>query len=132
MAELRANLARQPGADVVDEARTLKLELAKKTKIIQGLAAEKNMYMTESEQARDKVETMSEELHTIKRKLLDMSKKYTKLKDDLAAAAKATPAASGRFVLTDASLTHQDITVLPSSISVKPKFVGGGFNLSTA
>ncbi len=52
LSELRANLARQPGPDVVDEARSLRSEMQKKIKAIQSLTAERNMYMTENEQAR--------------------------------------------------------------------------------
>ena len=43
LSELRAGLARQPGPDVIDEARSLRTELQKKTKVIQSLIAERNM-----------------------------------------------------------------------------------------
>ena len=52
VAELRHNLARQPGPDIIDEARSLKVELQKKVKVIQSLTAERNMYITDNEQVR--------------------------------------------------------------------------------
>jgi chromosome segregation ATPase len=125
VAELRANLARQPGTDVMDEARSLNVELQNKTKLIQGLAAERNMYMTDNEQVRQKMNTMAEELNESRRKALDLSKKHQKLLAKF----------QSRFTMDGGlpSVIHQEITVLSSvPSSIKPKFVGGGFNLSSA
>ena len=55
LTELREHLARQPGPEVIDEARSLKMEVQKKVKMVQSLTAERNMYMTENLQGKNKL-----------------------------------------------------------------------------
>lgn len=123
VADLRASLARQPGADVIDEARSLKVELQKKTKIIQSLAAERNMFVTDNEQVRAQMDAMAQELHEARKKALDMAKKFQKAKDQLA----RLPQRVGDYEVAQ-------ITLLPSATSApsKQKFIGGGFNFMAA
>ena len=78
LSELRAGLARQPGEDVIAEARSLRTELQKKAKVIQSLVAERNMYMTENLQGRQRLDALAEELSSARRQALDLSKKYQK------------------------------------------------------
>ena len=134
LTELRAHMARQPGPEVVDEARTLKMEVQKKVKVVQSLTAERNMYMTENLQVRERMETMSEELHEAKRKALDVTKKYAKVKDDLVKLTAAATSSSGPSTSATADGTVTTITLIPSTSSApsRPKrIVGGGFNLSS-
>ena len=142
LTDLRAHMARQPGAEVVDEARNLKMEVQKKTKMVQSLTAERNMYMTDNLQVREKMEAMSEELHEAKRKTLDLSKRFQRAKEELNKlhsqgprttsspnyATVASADANGETMLTT-------ITLIPSTGSApsRPKrIVGGGFNLSSS
>ena len=119
----RAGLARQPGGDVIDEARSLRTELQKKIKVIQSLVAERNMYMTENLQGRQRLDALAEELNGSRRQALDLSKKYQKLKET----AKSGPAVPERM----GGHSTTTISLLPATSSApsKPKFVGGGFNL---
>ena len=121
--ELRANLSRTPGPEVIDEARSLRTEMQKKVKIIQSLTAERNMYMTENAQVRQRMDVMAEELHESRRSALDLSKKLQKLKETRL---KEQTVQIGKF---DETTT---ISLLPSASSApsRPKFIGGGFNLS--
>ena len=142
LTELRAHMARQPGAEVVDEARSLKMEVQKKTKMVQSLTAERNMYMTDNLQVREKMDAMSEELHEAKRKTLDLSKKFQRAKEELMklhASTNATTSSSSQQLphhpnyATDGG-TLTTITLIPSTGSApsRPKrIVGGGFNLSS-
>ena len=125
LSELRAGLARQPGEDVIAEARSLRTELQKKAKVIQSLVAERNMYMTENLQGRQRLDALAEELSSARRQALDLSKKYQKLKE-------AKPLVSAPQSM--AGHTTTTISLLPATTTApsKPKFVGGGFNLTSS
>ena len=81
------------------------------------------MYMTENAQVRQRMDVMAEELHESRRSALDLSKKLQKLKETRL---KEQTVQIGKF---DETTT---ISLLPSASSApsRPKFIGGGFNLS--
>ena len=124
-------MARQPGPEVIDEARSLRTELQKKIKFIQSLTAERNMYMSENVQARQRMDAMSEELGEARKQTMEISKKFKKLKEQMQQQRTTAQTPAPRHA--DASSTTT-ISLLPSAMSFtsKPKFVGGGFNLSSS
>ena len=62
------------------------------------------MYITDNEQVRQRLDTMSEELHEARRKALDWTKKYQKLKEDIA---KGPPTVWNSIILRYYILWHR-------------------------
>ena len=88
------------------------------------------MYITDNEQVRKRMDTMSEELNEARRKALDMTKKYQKAKEDLA----KVPTMAGQVSKMGHDGVTTTISLLPTAgaapIGRQHKFVGGGFNLA--
>ena len=84
------------------------------------------MYMTENLEGRQRLDALAEELNGARRQALDLSKKYQKLKENAKSTGPAVPDRSSHTTTT--------ISLLPATTSApsKPKFVGGGFNLSAS
>ena len=73
---------------------------------------------------------MSEELSEARRTSLDMKKKYQKMKEDFA---KMAASSQEPKIGQQGDGTSTTIRLLPSTGTApfRPKFVGGGFNLSS-
>ena len=80
-------------------------------------------YITENLQGRQRLDALAEELNGARRQALDLSKKYQKLKESK----RPVPAVPERMIGHTTT-----ISLLPSTVTAptKPKFVGGGFNLT--
>ena len=80
-------------------------------------------YITENLQGRQRLDALAEELNEARRQALDLSKKYQKLKESK----PPVPAVPERMIGHTTT-----ISLLPSTVTAptKPKFVGGGFNLT--
>ena len=127
LAELRTALARQPSGDkAADEARRLKAELRQKVDQQRGLEAENNALKSGRANAEERAAKVEEECNEMKKKLLEVTKKYQKLREQ----------AKKRKELED----EHDIKIKPKSAPPKPlvrssswtprKFVGGGFRIA--
>ena len=144
-----ALLRQQPESELVEEVKTLRSDLKKKTSQVHGLMAEKNMNNSDLTSMKAVQEKLEDELHAAKRKSLDLSKKYVKLKEQNATMLKSlsdlgvqvvngTPghringlddSLDGMFTTggPEVSVAAAPTTNLPQT---RAKFVGGGFNLS--
>lgn len=73
---------------------------------------------------------MSEELSEARRTSLDMKKKYQKMKEDFS---KMAASSQEPKIGQQGDGTSTTISLLPSTGTApfRPKFVGGGFNLSS-
>ena len=80
--------------------------------------------MTENLQGRQRLDALAEELNGARRQALDLSKKYQKLKETKPPGATVPERMIGHTTT---------ISLLPSTTTAptKPKFVGGGFNLTS-
>ena len=104
------------------------MEVKKKSDIINGLTAEKNMYQSEVILLEEKLSAMADECHAIKRKYLDLTKSHTKLKESMK---KASVLPKIDVEPTSGVGLAQEIAIIASVTPPnKPKFVGGGFSIS--
>ena len=76
-----ALLRQQPESELMEEVKTLRSDLKKKTTQVHGLMAEKNMNNSELTSMKAVQEKLEDELHVAKRKALDWNKKFAKLKE---------------------------------------------------
>ena len=103
------------------------MELKKKSDVINGLIAEKNMYQSEVILLEETLSAMADECHVVKRKFLDLTKKHAKLRE--------TASKDSNLPKVDIEPSHgglaQEIAIIASVTPPnKPKFVGGGFSIS--
>ncbi|DBB05834.1 hypothetical protein WJX82_007880 [Trebouxia sp. C0006] len=115
--ELKNILARQPGPEVAEQLSIYQANLREKTKQMKAMASELNMYQAQVNEYKYQIERLTRDLNDMKRKYLEQRRREQltmerdrslKPQNLIAAVGVATP---------------------PESI---PKFVGGGFSLSTA
>ena len=143
-------MRQQPEEELMEEVKTLRSDLKKKTFQVHGLMAEKNMNNSDLASMKAVQEKLEDDLHAAKRKALDLSKKYAKLKEQNTAMQKSlsdmgiqvvngTPGGhrlngfddsmDGLFTSggPEVAVAAAPTTNLPQT---RAKFVGGGFNLS--
>eukprot|EP00388_Colpodella_angusta_P034098 GDKK01031395.1.p1 GENE.GDKK01031395.1~~GDKK01031395.1.p1 ORF type:complete len:895 (-),score=273.63 GDKK01031395.1:85-2769(-) len=75
--ELRALLARQPGAEVVAQLSQCQQSLKDKERKMKAMASELNMYHSQVQEYKDEIERLTHELHDIKRKFFEKRKMET-------------------------------------------------------
>ena len=129
-----ALLRQQPDPEVTEEVKLLRSEVKKKTVLLHGLMAEKNMHMAEISTMKASQERLADELHASKRKVLDWNKKHTKLKEQNASLQKnlsdlGVSSSSTANVNEDLFLAPE-VAVTSAPTQSRAKFVGGGFNLA--
>ena len=147
-----ALLRQQPESELMEEVKTLRSDLKKKTTQVHGLMAEKNMNNSELTSMKAVQEKLEDELHVAKRKALDWNKKLAKLKEQNTSMQKSLTdlgvqvvpptgggGSGGRLNSIDSSLDGllngaPEVAVVSAPTMNQPqtraKFVGGGFNLS--
>merc|ERR1711998_334886 len=79
--ELKNILARQPGPEVAEQLAIYQENLSTKTKQMQSMAAELNMYHAQVNDYKDEIERLTRELQDMKRKYFDQKRREQLLKD---------------------------------------------------
>ncbi|XP_059079555.1 cilia- and flagella-associated protein 58-like [Tigriopus californicus] len=127
--DLRASLARHPGVDVLDEIRDLKKELMKKSDQHLGLYAENNMYRSQIKELKLKIEKYLDDYHAVKRKLVDVTKMYQKLREEKLSRLK-------REKESQSQSQSRSLRRVQSARAWRPSgsrnFMGGGYNMSNS
>jgi hypothetical protein len=80
--DLEALTQRRLNPEFAEEFVKLKFESRKKTEVLKGLTAEKNMYISEISEFKRVIELMTSKLRVEKRKHLCLSKKFQRLKEE--------------------------------------------------
>ncbi|XP_047099188.1 cilia- and flagella-associated protein 58-like [Schistocerca piceifrons] len=112
--ELVQKTEKQPVQEMSDKLAEMKHTLQKRTQSVKCLETEMMMYKDEAKEYKHKVELMKEELNEFKKLYYELKRKEQKRKEQMAEDARA-------------------INIFPHLISnevrIKPRFIGGGFNL---
>ncbi|KAL3144393.1 hypothetical protein ABBQ32_004147 [Trebouxia sp. C0010 RCD-2024] len=114
--ELKNILARQPGPEVAEQLSIYQANLREKTKQMKAMASELNMYQAQVNEYKYQIERLTRDLNDMKRKYLEQRRR-----EQLA-------------MERERSLKPQNLIAAvggATSLDGMPKFVGGGFSLST-
>ncbi|XP_071828537.1 cilia- and flagella-associated protein 58-like [Apostichopus japonicus] len=110
--ELKHILARQPGPEVAEQLQIYQQTLKDKTKQLKSMASELNMYESQVSEYKYEIERLAKELQDVKKKYYTQKRKEQHARDRERALAQAGAP-----------------TIQPQHTD-KPRFTGGGFNLT--
>lgn len=121
--ELRGTLARVPvSEDLQEEVKQAKEEVNRRKDIQIAVVAENNMLKTQLQELKGKLEKLTDEFHETKKRLLEMNKRHSKLKEKVKEDEE-------KRQTKKINRSNRPVSAYARSGYWTPKkFVGGGFN----
>lgn len=110
--ELKHILARQPGPEVAEQLQIYQGTLKDKTKQLKSMASELNMYESQVSEYKYEIERLAKELQDVKKKYYTQKRKEQQARE------------------RDRALAQAGAPTIQPQHTDKPRFTGGGFNLS--
>ena len=127
--ELKNILARQPGPEVAEQLSVYQQNLKEKTRQMEAMASELNMYQAQVNEYKYEVERLTRELQDVKRKYYEQ-KRRDQLAREQAAQLQMTAIAGGDPALLGGAASQAAMQQAAAQAATA-RFTGGGFNLQT-